>query len=81
MRAIIDWTSTCAWGPYILRGAGLSFPRMNLQGGADEDRIVEAAQRLLDRPPGSTEKTPYGDGCAAERIVEACIEWIGRSRS
>ena len=44
--------------------------------GTDPDRIVAAAQRLLDRPDGLRARwrrrtNPYGDGHAAERIVAA----------
>lgn len=51
--------------------------------GADEQRIYREAARLLDdaaaREAMVTDKNPFGDGHAAERIVEALLE-AGASR-
>jgi UDP-N-acetylglucosamine 2-epimerase (non-hydrolysing) len=49
--------------------------------GADPDRIVREAERLLD-DPNERERmgrihNPYGDGHASERIAEAILEAFG----
>ncbi|MEM7353583.1 MAG: UDP-N-acetylglucosamine 2-epimerase (non-hydrolyzing) [Acidobacteriota bacterium] len=53
--------------------------------GTDPDRIVREAKRLLRDPEAYTAMSqahnPYGDGRAAERIVEALAEALGRSPS
>jgi UDP-N-acetylglucosamine 2-epimerase len=47
--------------------------------GTDTDTIVEETQRLLDDPDAYAEMSgatnPYGDGNAAERIVEVLLNW------
>jgi UDP-N-acetylglucosamine 2-epimerase (non-hydrolysing) len=47
--------------------------------GTDTDTIVEETQRLLDDPDAYAEMSsatnPYGDGHAAERIVEVLLNW------
>ena len=49
--------------------------------GTDTERIVAEAFRLLDDPEAHAAMArpvnPYGDGHAAERIVEALMEWGG----
>lgn len=46
--------------------------------GTDEQRIYQEAARLLDDPAARaamvTDKSPFGDGRAAERIVEALLQ-------
>ncbi|MDT0676798.1 non-hydrolyzing UDP-N-acetylglucosamine 2-epimerase [Autumnicola musiva] len=45
--------------------------------GTDKTRIIEETDRLLNNPPDLCKKTnPYGDGKAAERIVEFLIKQI-----
>jgi len=44
-------------------------------GGAEEDRIAETARRLLAEEPGAMASSPYGDGNAADRIVEVALAW------
>jgi len=45
--------------------------------GTDTDRIIQAAERLLDDPAAwksmAQQKNPYGDGQASERIAEAIV--------
>jgi len=48
---------------------------LSLLGGADEERILDAARRLLDAANEPLDTSPYGDGSAADRIVEACLAW------
>jgi UDP-N-acetylglucosamine 2-epimerase (non-hydrolysing) len=47
--------------------------------GTDRERIVNEARRLLDDPDAHAEMAravnPYGDGCAAERIVKAILAY------
>jgi UDP-N-acetylglucosamine 2-epimerase (non-hydrolysing) len=38
--------------------------------GTDPDAIVQAVQTVLHGPPPAARKNPFGDGHAAERIVE-----------
>jgi len=49
--------------------------------GADEDRIVSEAARLLDDPDAyrrmSLVHNPYGDGRASARIADAMLEFFG----
>jgi len=51
--------------------------------GTETSRIVQEAKRLLDDPieygKMSKASNPYGDGRAAERIVEALLKTIDRS--
>lgn len=54
--------------------------------GSDVDRIVNAATELLDDPAAYESMTlahnPYGDGLAADRIIDAILTWrAGRSLS
>ncbi|MFC2078037.1 UDP-N-acetyl glucosamine 2-epimerase [Candidatus Bipolaricaulota bacterium] len=48
---------------------------LSLLGGADEERILDAARRLLEATGVPLDKSPYGDGFASDRIVEACLAW------
>ncbi|OFX33332.1 MAG: UDP-N-acetylglucosamine 2-epimerase [Armatimonadetes bacterium RBG_16_67_12] len=52
--------------------------------GTSRPRIVERAARLLDDPAAraamASARSPYGDGRAAARIVDAVRVWFGRSR-
>jgi UDP-GlcNAc3NAcA epimerase len=41
--------------------------------GADRSRIVDAARRAAAAPPANHRTTPYGDGHAANRIVEQLL--------
>ena len=47
--------------------------------GTDRDRIVTVATKLLDDPTAYNEmaqaKNPFGDGTAAQQIVDALIQW------
>jgi UDP-N-acetylglucosamine 2-epimerase (non-hydrolysing) len=47
--------------------------------GADRERIISEARRLLDDPQAHAEMAhavnPYGDGHAAERIVRAILDY------
>jgi UDP-N-acetylglucosamine 2-epimerase len=47
--------------------------------GTDRERIVNEARRLLDDSEAHAEMAravnPYGDGCAAERIVKAILAY------
>ncbi len=49
--------------------------------GTDPEAIVTEARRLLDDPQAHAAMAqavnPYGDGHAAERIVEAILQWAG----
>jgi UDP-N-acetylglucosamine 2-epimerase (non-hydrolysing) len=53
--------------------------------GTARERIVERAGRLLADPAARAAmahaRNPYGDGRAAERIVDALRLWFGRSRT
>ncbi len=50
--------------------------------GSDADRIVNAAMELLDNPTAyeamSLAHNPYGDGLAADRIIDAILAWADR---
>jgi UDP-N-acetylglucosamine 2-epimerase (non-hydrolysing) len=41
--------------------------------GADRSRIVDAARRAVAAPPANHRTKPYGDGHAANRIVEQLL--------
>jgi len=51
--------------------------------GTETDAIVREAERLLDDPSAHTEMAkaanPFGDGHAAERIVDAILAYPGRN--
>jgi UDP-N-acetylglucosamine 2-epimerase (non-hydrolysing) len=42
--------------------------------GTEPNRIVAAVQRLLAAPPPAATANPFGDGCAAGRIVAALLD-------
>jgi UDP-N-acetylglucosamine 2-epimerase (non-hydrolysing) len=52
--------------------------------GTDQDRIVRTLRELLtdaDRHRRmASAPSPYGDGCAAERVVDAVTEALGNDR-